>query len=169
MEGPTKNRLIERLKSSYSEWIRFLNSLSEVELKLIEEKGAWRVEDYLIHLAKWEEGVLELLKKRSRRKGMGISLDVWEEWDIDKLNLEIFDHYKDVDFKTAKSLFEGVTTAMVAFLNEIDEETLLKPYRYFDPETDFTQPVVEWVTANTFYHFERHLAKLKALVTEPRS
>jgi hypothetical protein len=155
----TKAELLERIRTSRKELAMALVELDEEELEAYDEDG-WNVKDQIAHLAAWERGVAYMLQKRPRYAGMGLDKASWYDLTMDEINAVIHRQYLDVSLEEVLAYYQEAHQELLAALEKLSDEDLFRPYSYYqsdDSSRDAEQPIINWISGNTYEHYDEHL------------
>jgi hypothetical protein len=156
----TREELLERINTSRAALEKAISILGPEELDEV-LSGGWSIKDHLTHLAAWELGVAELLRRRSRFAAMGIEEILERDPSEDEMNAVLFQRNAGMTVTEAMQFFHDAHQQMLAALDEMRSEDLFLPYANFvsdaeggDPQP--TDPVIHWIIGNTYEHFDLH-------------
>jgi hypothetical protein len=150
---------------------KVLEGRSEKELTELRDPAGWAVKDHLFHLAVWERGMIYLLAKRPRHKGMGLDEQSYIDLDADGMNAVIFEQSKDLPLSDVLDTFHETHREMVELLKAMTFEDLQKPYSHYAPDDTIRQshePVLYWVFGNTAGHFDMHQPWIERILASDR-
>ncbi len=146
----------ELLDEIQHEWLE----LQKVVFKLSPEKmlapdqGGWSPKDNLAHLSEWMKILIGYhLDNRPEHEVIGVAPEVAANWDFEKINQFLFERNRDRSVEDVQDELKLVYAEVVARLESIPFEALLKPRFPDDPEK---QPVLNYVRGNTSEHFAEH-------------
>ena len=161
-EEPPKNKeeVMARIERSRMALEKTLGSLTEEQLAA-RGTGDWPIKDHLAHLAVWELGIAELLRGRSRFAAMGVAEAAAQGKSTDEVNDLIYRQHADLSAAEALQKFHEAHNEMLAALQDLSYEDLLKPYGdYMSPDDPPSSaphdPVAYWIAGNTYGHFDEH-------------
>jgi hypothetical protein len=159
-----KQELLERIQRSRQALERAFSTFGPEEL---EEtlSGGWSIKDHLAHLASWEIGVAELLRRRPRFAAMGVEEAAQRDLGEEALNEVIFQRYAGMTVSEVMIFFHEAHQQMLTALAELKDEDLFRPYADFvsgeaggDPSQN---PVINVIIGNTYGHFDEHRDYIK--------
>ena len=159
----TKEQIIEKIENSYQSFYYFINQLDQTLLLEYKNPNGWNVRDFIVHLARWEMGIVYLLQQKPRGEGMGIPKELVDNWDLETINQSIRQKSQEITVQESIIELDNAHRAMIETLEKMDDTDLMKPYRYYDQNVDFTEPVINWIRGNTFDHFDEHRKILQKL------
>jgi uncharacterized protein (TIGR03083 family) len=160
----TKAELLSRMQQGWDDFNAYLNTLTEAQLTGPTDAAGWTAKDHLMHLAVWEDGVNALLEKQSRSARMGVDDATWEGHDFDQINAVIQRQHRDKPLGEVQAAFRRAHETLVAKLQSMSDEDILRPYSYYVPGADLDRPVVWWIVGNTFSHYAEHQPWIDAIV-----
>lgn len=162
-----KTELMARIHQSRSALEATLNSLSHDQLVKAGSSG-WSIKDHLAHLATWELGIAELLRRRPRFAAMQVEEAVAQGKSEEEINALIYKHHANLSLAEVMDQFQEAHRQLLDALYALDDQDLLRPYASFVPEggEDPQDPVVHWIVGNTYPHFDEHLGYIKTLLSE---
>jgi hypothetical protein len=161
---PTKSELLARIQQGWDDFQTFLSSLSETHLITSTDAAGWTAKDHIMHLVVWEDGVEALLNRQSRLDRMGIDEATWAGHDYDQINAIIQQQHRDKPLAEVLQTFRDVHQRLIATIQSLSDDDLLRPYSDYQPGTDIPDPVIERIMGNTYEHYEEHTPWIKALV-----
>lgn len=126
--------------------------------------GAWTAKDHMAHIACWERSALALLNGEPRQGHLGISNEEYAGLDTDAINDRIRAIYRDAHAMDVERFYRQAHADLVAKLQSMTDEDLLRPYSYFQPDDPpyNPNPVWPWIAGNTFGHYEEHAKILQS-------
>lgn len=141
----------------------YINTLTEEQLTQPTDAAGWTVKDHLIHLAVWEDGMIALLDHKPRYERMGVPKEVWNSDDVDVINDVIYQKHKDTPLAEVQATFQQVHDRLMAKIRTLTTEDILRPDKYYNPESNSDDPVVGRIAGNTFGHYEEHKPWMEAI------
>ncbi len=145
------------------------NALMDVVAKLqtqrkmtTPDQGGWSPKDNLAHLAEWMILLIgHHIDKRPAQEVFGIPEDVVKDWDMEVINPVLFGRNKDRSTEEVLQYAKQVYENLVAKLDAMSFEDLLKPR---DPDDPQKRPLLLWVLGDTTEHFAEHRETIKKLL-----
>ena len=123
--------------------------------------GGWSVKDNLAHLYSWERYmILYHLDGIPPHQVMQIDEATFEKVGEDGLNAIIFERNNDRSVEDVLETLQNSHALVVARLESMPFDELLKPHYPGDPDT---RPLLVWVTGNTYEHYREHRKNIEAL------
>ncbi|MBA4180094.1 MAG: hypothetical protein C0506_05840 [Anaerolinea sp.] len=123
----------------------------------------WSAKVHLGHIAGWEQSLLALLRGQDRESAMGVTLQPREPHDLDALNDALARRSAALPFDAVREESRRVHAEVVAVLEAMSEDDLLKPYSHYQPQAEPPErkPVYGWVNGNTWGHYDEHIGWLR--------
>ncbi len=162
----SKAELLNRIESSYSALMQTLDAPGVDQAGRTDPQG-WGIKDHLVHLAAWEKGVAELLRRRSRYAGMGLD-EAWVQGkSFDEINAVIQQHNAGLTYTEALDNFKSAHRDMLLALDALSDEDLYQPYSAYLPSgsSNISDPVINRIAGNTFGHFDEHRQYIEQLLS----
>jgi hypothetical protein len=167
-EPKNKSELLERMERARTGFEQAIGQLSEAQLTTPHPDSGWTIKDHLAHLAAWEAGIAALLQRQPRWEAMGVDEATAENHEMDDLNDIIYRQHQDRPLAEVRTYFDEAHRQMLAALSLLSDEELFKPYAYYEGEKasddNDTQPVINWISGNTYEHYEEHQGWIEALL-----
>ncbi len=163
----SKSELISHIQRSYDELEAYLSTLSEAQLTGPASPEGWTAKDHLVHLTKWEAGIVALLRRQPRPAAMGLDEAFITQHDEDEINQRIYLDNRARTLRDVLADFRETHRQMLATLDVLSEQELYEPYTHFVPgrqPDDDVRPVIGWVQGNTYDHYESHLGWMRELI-----
>lgn len=158
----SKAELLAHIATSWSELDNLVTGLDDSALNRINPASGWAIKDNLVHLAMWERGIVYLLSRRPRPKGMGISAEQWKALTLDEINAVIYRQWRNRPAVESRETLRAAHSEMLAILADLDDEALYLDYSDYDETAARAgQPVMDWVIGNTFKHFDEHAGYIR--------
>ena len=158
----TTAELLARIEAGWKALEAYLATLTPDQMTAKTDAAGWTVKDHLIHMAKWEYGMVALVDGGSRLEAMGIGDAAWDV-GIDNLNALIQKRNKDLSLDEIFEETRAIHSAVTARISQLADADLLRPYKHYQPDSDRTEPVVGWLIGDTYEHYEEHLPWMKAI------
>jgi hypothetical protein len=152
-----KAELLERIHRSRAALEKMISALAPEELETPLPTG-WAVKDHLAHLAAWELGIAELLRRRPRFNAMQVEEVGEGDHSEDEINDLIFQRHTGMTTSETMEYFHAAHRQMIEALDGLDDADLYRPYHEFlqDGEEGPENPVIHWIIGNTYEHFDLH-------------
>lgn len=163
-----KQTLITRMNDGLNQFLAFLDQYSDAQLLELTDHVGWTARDHLTHLAVWADGISALLRREDRWAAMGITEELGESRDFDKINDVIMKQYRHLSPQEARRWVVKAHQEMVAAIEPLSEADLLLSYeRYVPPFTgDGGSPVIAYIKGDTYEHYQEHGPWIEAFISE---
>jgi hypothetical protein len=155
---------VELMSAIKREW----QALMDVVARLDEQKmttpdaGGWSPKDNLAHLAEWMNLLMGYhMDKRPAHEVFGIPEEVTKDWDFEVINPVLYERNKDRSTENVLAHVQQVYGQLLAKLEAIPFEDLLKPRDLNDPQK---QPLLLSVLGDTTEHFMEHREAIERLL-----
>jgi hypothetical protein len=162
----TKAELMKEIDSTWPQLNAALDRLTNEQMTNIRDAEGWAVKDHLTHLAAWERSMVYLFQGKPRHEGLGVDERLYLEGSEDEINAAIQQRSKDLTPAEARNQLRDAHERLMALLEPMSDEDLLKPYSHFlpvEPGQDDGSPIFFRVYGNTAGHFKLHLDWITAL------
>lgn len=159
-------KLLALIAADWQQLEDFIARLTPEQLITPNPTTGWTVKDHLAHLAAWEGGIVWLLTGRPRPAGMGLDDHTFYHTNMDEVNERIFQQNRERPVHEVMAHFQAIHQQMVETLTNLPEEYLLRPYGDYDvagPGRDDGRPIVRWIVADTYEHYQEHLTYFNQL------
>jgi hypothetical protein len=158
-----KADLLGRIQNEWEALDRLVSRLSEDQLN-VRDSGGWSTKDNLAHLASWEQFmILCYLQKRPAYQSIQIDEKTFKKLDENGINEILFRRNKDQSAAEVLKLFRDSHQQVLAYLEKIPFEELMKALDKDDPEA---KPVILWVIGDTYDHYSEHQANIRKLIQQ---
>jgi hypothetical protein len=118
------------------------------------DEGGWSPKDNLAHLSEWMNLLMGYhMERRPSHEVFGVPEDVTKGWDMEVINPVLFERNKDRAIDDVLAGLKQTYEKVVAKLDAMPFEELLKPRHADDPER---RPLLLWVLGDTSEHFAEH-------------
>ncbi len=155
----------ELMSAIRREWKQLMEVVAKLEAAnkmTTPDEGGWSPKDNLAHLAEWMNALMGYhMDKRPPHEVMGVSEEVTKDWDVEVINPVLFERNKDRSLEDVMAELKQVYERLVAKLEAMSFEDLLKPRHVDDPEK---RPLLMWVLGDTTDHFAEHRATIETLL-----
>lgn len=147
------------------EWKSLMDVVAKLEKKqrmTAPDAGGWSPKDNLAHLAEWMNTLMgHHMDKRPAHEVMMISEEVTKGWDMEVINPVLFARNKDRSLADVMDDLEMTYERLIAKLDAMSFDDLLKPYDASDPEK---RPLLLWVLGDTTEHFAEHRETMEKML-----
>ena len=166
MAQPTKQELIAQMNEGLHEFLAFLDQYSDTQLLDLKDHVGWNARDHLTHLAAWADGIAALLRHEDRWTAMGITEELGESHDFDKINEVIMAQHSHLSPQEARRWVVNAHEALVAAMAPLSDADLLLPYERFVPPFtgDGGSPIIAYIKADTYEHYQEHHTWIEAFI-----
>ena len=148
-----KEELMTAIEREWNLLLQLAESLTDEQM-LRPDAGGWSPKDNLAHLFEWMKILAGThLEKRPAHEVIGVTEDVIEGWDMEKINPVLFERNQSRSRKEVMDELKRVYDATYEKLVSMSFEELLAPRRSDDPEK---RPLLLWVLGDTADHFLEH-------------
>jgi hypothetical protein len=157
----SKAELMSAIRREWKLLMDLVDKLDEQKMTTPDE-GGWSPKDNLAHLAEWMNALMGYhLDRRPPHEVMGVSEDVTKGWDMEVINPVLYERNKDHSVEDVMDELKQVYEKLVAKLDAMSFEDLLKPRHANDPEK---RPVLMWVLGDTTEHFAEHRETIEKML-----
>ena len=128
------------------------------------DAGGWSPKDNLAHLIEWMNVLMGYhIDKRPSHEVLGVSEEVTKDWDMEVINPVLFERNKNRQRGEVLDGLKQAYASLIAKLDSISFEDLLKPRHANDPEK---RPLLIWVIGDTTEHFLEHRETIERGIKE---
>ena len=159
--------VLARINDSYATLQTTLDGWSAAQMTGPTDTAGWTVKDHIAHLAAWERSMVFLFDGRPRHEGLGVSATLYHSDEIDAINAAIRDQQAGLALDEAREELAAVHRELLARLDTLTYNDLLKPYAHFlpdEPGDDDGSPILYRVWGNSGGHYAEHLPWMTAIV-----
>jgi hypothetical protein len=126
------------------------------------DEGGWSPKDNLAHLAEWMNLLMGYhMEHRPAHEVFGVSEEITRDWDMEVINPVLFERNKVRSAEEVLIELRQVYEKLLAKLDAMPFEDLLKPRRANDPEK---RPLLLWVLGDTTEHFAEHRETIEKML-----
>jgi hypothetical protein len=130
------------------------------------DSGGWSPKDNLAHLTEWMKILMGYhMDRRPAHEVMGVPEDVVEGWSMEVINPVLFERNKNRPRTEVMDELKRIYGQLIAKLESMSYEDLLKPRHASDPEK---RPLLLWVLGDTTSHFLEHRETIEREMKENR-
>lgn len=160
-----KAELMEAIEREWKLLMDTAAKLSERQMTA-PDAGGWSPKDNLAHLAEWMKTLMGYhMDRRPAHEVMGLPPEVTKNWDMEEINPVLFERNRNRTSEDVLGELKRVYAELVAKLQAMSFEDLMKPRHADDPEK---RPLLLWVLGDTTEHFAEHRATIEmGLKTKP--
>jgi hypothetical protein len=155
--------VLSRIDAGWTRLQDYLASVSPERLTGPKDAVGWSVADHLYHIAAWSDSVLALLNGQSRAAAVGLDEATWAK-GVEIINAALQVRSREMPLDAVLAALNQSHAQMVAKLKTLTDADLQRPYRYFLPNSDREQPVINWIAGDSYEHYDEHLPWIRAIV-----
>jgi hypothetical protein len=157
----SKAELMSAIKREWNALMEVVAKLEAANKMTTPDEGGWSPKDNLAHLSEWMNSVMGYhIDKRPPHEVMRIPEEAAKGWDMEIINPILFERNKHRSLEEVKDELQQTYEKVVAKLEAMSFDDLMKPRHANDPEK---RPLLLWVIGDTSGHFQEHretIAKL---------
>ncbi len=158
----SKDELMSAIEREWNSLMDVVAKLDKQQKMTTPDEGGWSPKDNLAHLAEWMTLLMgSHLDKRPPHEVFGISEEVTKDWDMEVINPVLFARNKDRSTEDVLNYVKQVYRKLVAKLNAMPFDDLLKPRDADDPQK---RPLLLWVLGDTTEHFVEHRETIEKML-----
>ena len=158
----SKHELMAVITREWSQLMDVVSKLEDAGKMTTPDEGGWSPKDNLAHIAEWMKVMMgHHMDRRPLHEVLGVSEDVVKDWDVEDVNVSMFERNKD---RATEDVLAGVNRKYEEVVKKLDAmpfEDLLVPRHADDPEK---RPLLMWVIGNTSDHFAEHRATIEKML-----
>lgn len=158
----SKGELLRRIDSGWEQLQAYIASLVPEQITQPTDAAGWTVKDHLIHLARWESGVIPLLTRGDRLAEMGVAAETWARGH-DAINALMQQRDRDLPLPAVLQQLENAHQRLHAQIEAMDESQLTRPHRDYVAGSTEDDPIWGWIVGNSFGHYEEHTPWMQAI------
>jgi hypothetical protein len=157
----SKAELISAIRREWKQLMDVVGKLDEQKMTAIDE-GGWSPKDNLAHLSEWMNSLMGYhIDRRPPEEVMRLTPQQTEGWDMEIINPVLFERNKDRPIQDVLDELKQVYEKLLAKLEAMTFEDLLKPRDADDPTK---RPLLMWVIGDTSDHFAEHRAVIEKML-----
>lgn len=162
----SKKELMSAIEHEWKLLVQLAESLTDEQMTQPDE-GGWSPKDNLAHITEWMKILMgHHLDNRPAHEVIGVSEEIVKDWDMEVINPVLLERNKNKSGKEVMDEAKQIYGRMLAKLEAMSFEDLLKPRHAEDPEK---RPVLVWVLGDTTDHFQEHRETIERAVKGKRS
>lgn len=158
----SKTELMSEIKR---EWRLLMDVVAKLEAAnkiTVPDEGGWSAKDNLAHLAEWMNSLMGYhMDKRPPEEVMSLTKEQTEGWDMEIINPVLFERNKNRPIEEVMDHLKQTYEKLLAKLDAMSFEDLLKPRHPDDPER---RPLLLWVLGDTTEHFAEHRETIEKML-----
>lgn len=148
-----KKELMSAIEREWERLLQVAENLTDKQMTT-PDAGGWSPKDNLAHIAEWMKILMGYhMDKRPSHEVLGVSEEVTKDWEMEVINPILFERNKNRSRKEVMDELKQVYGQLIAKLESMSFEDLLKPRFADDPEK---RPLLMSVLGNTTEHFLEH-------------
>ncbi len=154
----------ELMSAIRREWKLLMDTLAKLDEQKMTapDEGGWSPRDNLAHLAEWMNLLMGYhMDKRPPHEVFGVAEEVTKGWDMEVINPILFERNRNRSTQDVMGELNQVYERLVAKLDAMSFEDLLKPRHADDPEK---RPLLLWVLGDTTEHFAEHRETIEKML-----
>jgi hypothetical protein len=156
-----KDELLSAIKREWKLLMEVVDRLDEQKMTAIDE-GGWSPKDNLAHLTEWMNSLMGYhIDKRPAHEVMRLSEEQAKGWDMEVINPVLFERNKNRLVEDIMDELKQTYEKLVAKLDAMSFEDLMKPRHANDPEK---RPLLMWVLGDTTEHFSEHRETIEKML-----
>ena len=149
----SKAELMSEIRREWKKLMDVVDKLDEQKMTAPDE-GGWSPKDNLAHLSEWMNSLMGYhIDKRPAEEVMRLTQEQTEGWDMEIINPVLYERNKDRSTEDVLNELKQVYEKLMAKLDAMSFEDLMKPRHVEDPER---RPLLLWVLGDTTEHFAEH-------------
>ena len=157
----SKGELMSAIKREWKLLMEVVDRLDEQKMTATDE-GGWSPKDNLAHLAEWMNSLMGYhMDKRPAHEVMRLAEEQAKGWDMEVINPVLFERNKDRPVEEVLDELKQTYEKLVAKLDAMSFEDLMKPRHANDPEK---RPLLMWVLGDTTEHFSEHRETIEKML-----
>ncbi len=150
----SKADLLSAIRHEWKALMDVVAKLTEQKKMTMPDEGGWSPKDNLAHLAEWMNLLMgHHMDKRPAHEVFGLAEEVTRDWDMEVINPVLFGRNQGRSTEDVMDDLKLVYEKLVAKLESMSFDDLLKPR---DPEDPEKRPLLLWVLGDTTEHFAEH-------------
>jgi len=156
-----KHELMSAIKREWGLLMDVVARLDEQQM-VTPDAGGWSPKDNLAHLTEWMNSLMGYhMDKRPAHEVMRLPKAATKGWDMEIINPILFGRNKDRSARDVLDELRQTYDTLVARLEGMSYEDLMKPRYENDPEK---RPLLLWVIGDTSDHFAEHRAVIEKML-----
>ena len=149
----SKAELMSAIRREWKLLMDLVGRLDEQKMTAPDE-GGWSPKDNLAHLSEWMNSLMGYhIDRRPPEEVMNLTPEQTKDWDMEIINPVLYARNKDRSIADVMDELKLTYEKLLAKLEGMSFEDLLKPRHPDDPEK---RPLLMWVLGDTSDHFAEH-------------
>jgi len=151
--------LLERIHTGRQQLEAILAQISDDHMTTPSLPGQWSAKDLLAHIGWWEQRIVTTYHTLLRGETPDPEADALP---VDELNAHVYALYCDRPLAEVRREEHEAYYALLVLAESAPEDDLFNQHRFAWTEE---QAFCEWISGNTYEHYEEHLRDLRALLS----
>ena len=157
----SKAELMSAIRREWKLLMDVVEKLDEQKITAPDDNG-WSPKDNLAHLSEWMNSLMGYhIDKRPAEEVMRLTPEQTKDWDMEVINPVLFERNKNRSIKDVMDELKQTYEKLLAKLDAMSFEDLLKPRHPNDPEK---RPLLLWVLGDTTEHFAEHRETIEKML-----
>jgi hypothetical protein len=157
----SKAELMSAIRREWKLLMDVVEKLDEQKMTAPDE-GGWSPKDNLAHLSEWMNSLMGYhMDRRPPHEVMRITEEQASGWDMEVINPVLYERNKDRSTEDVLDELKQVYESLLAKLDGMSFEDLMKPRHADDPEK---RPLLMWVLGDTSEHFAEHRETIQKML-----
>ena len=157
----SKAELMSAIRREWKLLMDSVEKLGEQNMTRPDEHG-WSPKDNLAHLSEWMNSLMGYhMDKHPAEEVMRLTKEQTEGWDMEVINPVLYERNKDRASGDVLAELKQTYEKLIAKLEAMPFEELLKPRHANDPEK---RPLLLWVLGDTSEHFAEHRETIEKML-----
>lgn len=159
----TKKELMASIEHEWKLLLDVAEKLTDEQMTT-PDSGGWSPKDNLAHLTEWMNILMGYhMDRRPAHDVMGVAEEVTKDWDMEVINPVLFERNRNRQRGEVLDGLKQAYASLIAKLEAMSLEELLKPRHANDPEK---HPLLLWVLGDTTEHFLEHRETIERGIKE---
>src|SRR5215208_7800249 len=156
-----KNELMSAIKREWGLLMDVVARLDEAQMIAL-DAGGWSPKDNLAHLSEWMNSLMGYhMDRRPPYEVMRLPEEATKGWDMEVINPILFERNQNRSLEDVKNELRQTYEKLVAKLDAMSFEELMKPRRENDPEK---RPLLLWIIGDSSGHFAEHRETIQKML-----
>jgi hypothetical protein len=157
-----KASLLMRIEAAFKAVLDVLEERDDPALLEAVGSGGWTLKDSLAHIAAWERILLEFhMGGEAFETVIGLDGAVYRVTPYDVINAHLHARYKNMPPGEVRRLVLDTHARLITALENFPEDELYQPHPALSVGEAARLNWIDYITANTYEHYEEHLAELR--------
>ena len=145
-----KVELLARIQSGRAQFENALAQFSDEQLLAPNLHGGWSIKDLIAHIGFWEQHTA--MRFSALLRGAKLPEDTLT---VDELNAQVYAQNRHKSLAEVRLAEQAAYEQLLLLVKNTLDDALFNPKRFAWTEG---KPFAEWIEANTYGHYEEHLA-----------